>query len=257
MTVTTDTNRVSYAGNGTTSPWAFTFPISAASDLKVMARTAAGVESTLVIATDYTVSAPPFTSGGAVTPLANTVAGTTYTLIGNVPVTQAVALLDGGPLPAGTVNNALDRLTMISRRLKDRADRSLSLRDTDVSGSGQFDAMSNEIINLDDGTLGSSAATVQQLATAIAAGFVGPAGTVTAYQMLQALVDTANPSGTNLVPAMTNVLYEDMRDAQSRQWFSRRPLSPGSTLAATIQSTAGWSAGQMTTFFTLAASKPV
>lgn len=163
MTVTATTNRLSFAGDGTSNPWTFTFPITAKADLLVMAKTAAGVESTLVLNTDYTVSNAPWTSGGTVTPLAATVVGTTYVVIGNTPGTQGVTLQDGSPLPAATLNGALDRLTMIARRLIDKVSRSIVLRDTDTMGTGKLDAGSNEIINVDDGVAVSSAATVGQL----------------------------------------------------------------------------------------------
>lgn len=257
MTVTSTTNRVSYAGDGVTTVFAFSFPITVSSDLKVMSRTAAAVEATLVLNTDYTVTGAPYTAGGAITLSAASTVGLTYFLIGNVPPTQSTVLQDGGPLPAGTVNASFDRRAMVERRMWEQVGRALVLRDTDTLGTGKFDGQSNEIINLDDGTAGSSAATVQQIAAAVALGAVGPAGSITAYQLRQALVDTANPSGINLVPNITNAVYEDMRDAASRQWFACRIMSPGDALATLVQSTASWSAGQMTTFLALAASKPV
>lgn len=173
MTIATTDNRRAYAGDGLSTAFAFSFPIVSASDLKVMTRSAAGTEATLVLNSDYTVAGAPFSAGGTVTMTAAPPVGVTLVIIAAVPCTQPVAVQDGGPLPAATLNGAFDRLTMIARRAYDLLGRAPLLRDTDTWGAGQIDAGSNEIVNLDDGTALTSAATVGQVqAMAVASGTV-------------------------------------------------------------------------------------
>lgn len=172
MTVTATTNRVSFAGNGVTTAFAFTFPITAKADLLVMTQSSGGTEATLALNTDYTVSAAPWTSGGTVTATTAPASGVTLHIIGNTPNTQGVTLQDGGPLPAATLNGALDRLTMIVRRAFDKLSRVPILRDTDSWGTGQIDGGGNRYTNAADGIDDTDLATIAQLASAVA----GPAG---------------------------------------------------------------------------------
>ena len=175
MTIATTDNRRAYAGDGLSTAFAFSFPIVSASDLKVMTRSTAGTESTLALNTDYTVAGAPFSAGGTVTTTAAPPVGVTLVIIAAVPCTQPVAVQDGGPLPAATLNGAFDRLTMIARRAYDLLGRVPLLRDTDTWGAGQIDAGSNEIVNLDDGTAPTSAATVGQVQAMAVASSTVPA----------------------------------------------------------------------------------
>ena len=74
MTITTQSNKVSYSPTGSQTLYPFSFPIFDEDHLIVYRETAAGVVSTLTLGVDYTVSTAtnpgepiPWPSGGTVT----------------------------------------------------------------------------------------------------------------------------------------------------------------------------------------------
>lgn len=118
MTITSYDNQRTFSGNSSTTVFSFPPPFTANTDLVVQIQAADGSITTKVLATDYTVSATPYTAGGTVTMVVAPATGTTLIIYRDVPLTQPVNLLDGGPLPATTVNGMLDRITMWGQRLK-------------------------------------------------------------------------------------------------------------------------------------------
>jgi hypothetical protein len=67
MTISSTTTKVSYAGNGSTTVFAYTFKIFADADLEVIVRSATGTETTKSLTTHYTVSGAGADGGGNVT----------------------------------------------------------------------------------------------------------------------------------------------------------------------------------------------
>ena len=67
MTVSSATTRNSYSGNGSTTAFAYGFKIFATSDLEVVIRSSAGVETIKSLSTHYSVSGAGDASGGNVT----------------------------------------------------------------------------------------------------------------------------------------------------------------------------------------------
>lgn len=130
MTISSTTNRVEYNGNGVTTAFAFGYLFIANGDLKVY------LDGTLkTITTHYTVTGAGDPAGGTVTFLTAPAAGTGNVVIVNDPaITQGVDLVENDPLPAASLEGALDRLTIVAQRLDSRADRALHLADDDVSG---------------------------------------------------------------------------------------------------------------------------
>jgi hypothetical protein len=133
MTVSSTTSRVSYAGNGSTTAFTASFPFLANADLVVI-RVTNGVETTLVLSTDYTVTGAGGTSGTVTCTVAPAV-GSTLVIYRDPAITQLVDYQPNDPFPANTHETALDRLTMISQRQKDLVTRSMRLSDGDVSGA--------------------------------------------------------------------------------------------------------------------------
>ena len=56
MTVSSTTTKVSYAGNGSTTAFAYTFKIFAAAEITVIIRDATGTETVKSLTTHYTLS---------------------------------------------------------------------------------------------------------------------------------------------------------------------------------------------------------
>lgn len=134
MTIPSYDNRRSYAGNGSTSVFAFPPPFTANTDLVVQIQAADGTITTKVLGADYSVTGAGNPAGGSVTMIAAPAGGTTLIIYRDVPVTQSVDLQDGGPLPASTINRALDRITMWGQRLKEQISAIGGLASQTVAG---------------------------------------------------------------------------------------------------------------------------
>jgi len=117
MTVSTTVRTAGpYLGNGTVSVYAFAFKIFLTTDVLVQFTSAAGVLSTGVLGTDYSVSMNPdqnATPGGNIvltTPLAS---GVTLNVGSQVPLTQLVVLTTPGNFYPQIVSDALDKVTIL------------------------------------------------------------------------------------------------------------------------------------------------
>lgn len=163
MTVSTTTNSQSYAGSGT-SPFNFPYKFFADTDLIVTRRTSAGVLTTLVLNTDYTVTGAGSESGGTVTPTASET-GNTITVTRQLPRTQGVDYSDLGPFPAEATETALDRLIMLMQEVYERSGNGLRI----PTGGVNYDAGSLKIENLANAVNLTDAANLANVQAAIAA----------------------------------------------------------------------------------------
>lgn len=139
MTVPTDISRSGpYAGAGTTGPFTVGFRFLANSHLQVI-RTSGGIDTTLVLDTDYTVSGAGGASGTVTLAVALAV-GQSLTIIRDVPFTQEADYVAGDSFPAQSHEDALDLVVMQTQQLKDGLDRSLTLAPTAVGASTELPA---------------------------------------------------------------------------------------------------------------------
>lgn len=191
MTVQTETSRSGpYAGSGTTGPFTVGFRFLDNTHLQVIRTSSAGVDSTLVITTDYSVSGAGGNSG-TVTLVTALAVGERLTVIRDVPFTQLADYVDNDSFPAESHENALDLLTMQTQQNKETLDRSLTLPAT-VSGvstelpspeSGSvigWNAAGTELQNLSPQTI----ATIVAYGTAVGDLFSGT-GAQTAFVLTQ------------------------------------------------------------------------
>lgn len=128
MSVTSTECRESYAGDGVTTSFPVPFQFMAITELKVIKTDDEGVETVLVLNTDYTATGGSGASGNIETEEAPAV-GETLTIINDPQPTQALDLLEYGNLPAEAVEAGLDRLAMVAGRARDIASRGLRLAD--------------------------------------------------------------------------------------------------------------------------------
>jgi hypothetical protein len=131
MTVSSTTARVSYSGNGTTTVFPVPFYFLASSDLLVVLRSSAGIETQQVLSTNYTVTGAGVLSGGSVTMTVAPPSGTSLTILRNVALTQTTDFLPNDRLPAESLEQTVDKLTMIVQQLDDSSDRSIKFPITD------------------------------------------------------------------------------------------------------------------------------
>lgn len=130
MTVSSTQNRVSYTGNGVTTAFAFPYKFLVNADLIVYEDSVVQV-----ITTDYTITGAGDDAGGTVTFVVAPANGLEIVIVRDPAITQGLDLVENDSLPAESVEDAFDKLTMIAQRLDDRFDRAVVLTDTDTSGA--------------------------------------------------------------------------------------------------------------------------
>jgi len=125
MTLSTTAARVSYAGNGATTSFAFAFKVWAASDLRVYLRdTASFVDTLQVLTTDYTVSGALPGAGNVVFNIAPAT-GKTIVVLRDAATTQDLDLIANGAFAADNVETALDKIAGYVQALEEQTARAL------------------------------------------------------------------------------------------------------------------------------------
>ena len=152
MTVSSTTTKAQYSGNGVTTVFAVPFYFLLNADLLVILRSAAGVETTQLLGTNYTVTGAGSEAGGSVTMIVAPPSGTTLTILRNAPATQDTDLLPNDRLPAESLETALDKLTMLVQQLDEENDRSIKFARSDTSTSstlGTSSSRAGKILSFD------------------------------------------------------------------------------------------------------------
>jgi len=124
------------------------------------------------------------------------VLGETVSIILDPELTQLTDYTTGGAFPAQSHEDALDKQLNIHKRTRDKADRSLTLPDGDVDGSGAYDASSNRIKDLATPTGANDAATKSYSDSVVAAALISPSATVTPYAAT--ILDDANAAAARV-----------------------------------------------------------
>jgi hypothetical protein len=157
MTISTTASRISYNGNGVTLAFSFPVRFLVNGDVVVVLRSSAGVESTLLLGTHYSLTGAGDDAGGTVTMFTAPAVGERLVIQRIVALTQETDYISGDPFPAETHERALDRLTMAAQQLQDSVDRTLRFPVSDTVSSALptqavradrllgFDSMGNPI----------------------------------------------------------------------------------------------------------------
>jgi hypothetical protein len=135
MTISTETMKVTYEGNGSNTTFDFAFLIPEAESVLLTYTDANGIES-VIESSDYTLTGINNPSGGTVTyPLSGSplAAGTFLTISRNMSYTQEVSLSNQGNMYPIAVEQGLDRTTMMIQQLVDRLNRALVFSITDTA----------------------------------------------------------------------------------------------------------------------------
>lgn len=140
MTVPATARRAGpYSGNGSTTSFSFSFKTFASSDLQVTKTSATGIETVLVVNSDYSVTLngdQDASPGGSITyPISGSAlaSGEKLTLVGALAYEQTTDLLGGGAFNARVIEDTFDRSVIQIQQLEERQDRTLVLP---VSASG-------------------------------------------------------------------------------------------------------------------------
>lgn len=131
MTVSTNTKKNTYSGDGTTVNFQFTFPILNQSNLLVQIENSAGVITTQTITTDYTVSGTGNDTGATNFDSGTVTFGTaplntdTVIILRAMPFLQETDYVENDEFPAESHEAALDELTMMALELAEKNDRTM------------------------------------------------------------------------------------------------------------------------------------
>lgn len=191
-----------FVGNDSSTVFPFTFKVFSSSDMYVVKTdTDLGVDTTLVLNTDYTVSlnADQNTSpGGTITLPIALATGFNLTVTSSLQYLQPTDLTNQGGFYPSVITNALDRLTILCQQLFDSVGRSLKLPVSTPSGVSTtlpvpspneligWNAAADGLQNVDPTTL----ATIVAFGTAKADVFDGD-GATTQFNL------SANPAALN------------------------------------------------------------
>lgn len=127
-----------FVGAGTVSTFPFSFKVFASTDLKVVTADSAGVETSLILNSDFTAALngnQDSNPGGTITLSAALPVGKTMIITTAIAETQTVALTNIGGFFPEVINAALDRITIMLQQLQEQADRSLRFQTTDSTGT--------------------------------------------------------------------------------------------------------------------------
>jgi len=155
MTISS-TDRVAgpFTGDDLTTVFAFTFKVFDEDELLVVRLTVAtGVEETLVLTTDYTVSLNAdqnVNPGGEVTLGSALATGTTLTITSDADQVQETDLQNQGGFYPNVIEDALDRGTIIDQQIQAEVDRCLKLPLTSESESDLPAPVADTLIGFDD-----------------------------------------------------------------------------------------------------------
>ncbi len=251
MTISTTTIKNSYSGNGSTTTFNYTFKITDQDDIDVIIRSSTGVETTKTITTHYTVTGVGNASGGTVVFTSGNIpaSGETVVLRRSTPQTQGVDLIENDPLPANTLEDALDKATSISQELQEQVDRSLKISRTNTMTSTEFTTSAtdraNKVLSFDSS---GELAVTQELGT-----FRGNWAASTSYEVRDLVKDTSTNNIFIALTAHTSSGSQPLTtNTDSAKWSLIVDAATATTQATNAASSATAAASSATTATTKA-----
>lgn len=223
---------VHFTGNGSTVDFAFTWPFTATSDIEVMIRTVAtGAEDVLTETTDYSISAVnnDFSSGGTVTTVATYTSTSQITIRRAIPESQNTGLVDtdSGVLRLDSLEEALDKLTMLVQQLSEENSRQITVPRTDVGITVELD----DSVSRASQVLGTDSAGNITLFSSVPEGSVS----ISAYMQTVNAAATADAAKTLLeiptITAFAETYLDDATAATTRTTLGAVGLTGDETIA--------------------------
>ncbi len=127
MTLSTTTARISYAGDGSTTSFAFSFKIWAASDLKVYLRDVNTLADTLQTLTTHYSIVGTLPGAGSVLFVTAPASTQRIVILRDPSATQDLDLQANGAFAADNIETALDKIVGLVQSLDEQAGRALTL----------------------------------------------------------------------------------------------------------------------------------
>jgi hypothetical protein len=138
-----------FLGNDATTVFPFAFKVFTTADLRVVRTNALGVESDLVLDTDYTVALNANQDndpGGTVTRATALPTGERLTITSDVEALQPLVLTNNGGFYPRVINDAFDKITIIAQQLIEQVGRSLKLPISSTASATLPDPVANRLI---------------------------------------------------------------------------------------------------------------
>lgn len=129
LTISSQTRKAGpYTGNGSTTTFPFSFKVFLNTDVLVVRTDLNGIETTLTLNTDYTISLnsnqDSNAGGNVVLPSALT-SGYLLTISSKVPLLQQTDFTNQGGFYPAVLNASMDRLTIITQQLNEQVSRAV------------------------------------------------------------------------------------------------------------------------------------
>jgi len=124
MTISSQSSKATYSGNGVTNVFPVSFPFQRNEDIFAL-LSAGGFETPLSQGTHYQLIGAGGASGGAISLSTAPATGQTLVLWRDPAIVQEVDYVENSAFPAETHESALDLLTMICQALRERLDRAV------------------------------------------------------------------------------------------------------------------------------------
>ena len=183
MTVPSTTLRHTYVGSGSAGPFDYDWRIQDKSELQVIKSVdATRLETVLVVDVDYTVANVGNDSGGSVTLTSPLFSGEKLSILPSVRFSQEIDLNNQGGYFPQTLEDALDKLTVALKQVKEVSDRS-------VKASVAYPDDSNTIAQLLASGAAAADSAYQAASFAVISGGSAQAAAVSASQASQAAAD--------------------------------------------------------------------
>jgi hypothetical protein len=256
MTISSQTRKAGpFLGNDSTVTFPFTFKVFAADEVYVVRADSAGAETVLTLNSDYTVSLNANQNsnpGGSITLSAALATGYTLVLTSEIEYLQPTDLTNQGGFYPKVINDALDRLTILSQQLKEEVDRSAKLP---ITSAADADALVADIVRIADSadeidTVAGSIANVNAVGTDIA-DVSTVAGSIANVNATGGSIASVNTVATNI--AAVNDVSANMT-AVTNAVASATAAATSASQAATSATNAANSASSASTSATNAAS---
>ena len=253
MTVSTTTSKVTYTGNNVTTVFAYTFKITATSEIKVY------VDNVLkTLTTHYNVSGAGTASGGNVTFTGgNTPAtGAKVVLLRNIAKTQLTDYVENDSFPAETHESALDKLTMLVQDVDNTVTGDIFRFDESVADAGTVTITKNATERANKVLAFNSAGGLE--ATQEIGVYKGNWATSTAYVVRDIIKDTSNNNIYICITAHTSTGSQPISsNSDASKWtliVDAASASTSATNAATSATAAATSATASATSATASAT---
>ena len=141
MTISTETARVLYSGDDSTTTFPITFTRQVDGDVRVVLRNSSGTDTLQVDATDYNIVADD------VEMVVAPATGEKLLLMRGTALLQSTAYPTDGPFPSASHETALDKLTIIEQKLQEQLDRTVKFKETSTNANKELpDPSDGEIL---------------------------------------------------------------------------------------------------------------